>query len=146
MIEVALARYLHGLSIVTFDETGATGDCFVATMPSTPDVAVMVTPTGGLPQLSRQPTDLPTVQFLVRGPRHDPRPPLARARRIIGALTCLDLVWLDQGGTAETFVNSCTAMQSDPISLGQDDNQRHEWAVNFALRTHSPTAHRPAYA
>lgn len=142
MLAAALAKHLDGLGIVTFDPTGRAGDCFVATMPAGPDEAVAVMPQPGLPQLTRSPHDLPGVQFLVRGPAHDPRPPYARARAIYEALTCLDLVTLDEGGVDEVYLVSLTAAQSEPVPIGQDDNHRHEWSVNFLARTYAPTAHR----
>lgn len=143
MLAAAVARHLADLNLVTFDETGVTGDCFVATMPPTPDEAVALMPSAGLPQLSKAPTDLPGLQALVRGPEFDPRPGYARARDIYDALTCLDHVTLDLGGDHEVFVIGCTAMQSEPVPIGRDANQRHEWSLNFSFRTHAPTTHRP---
>ena len=68
----------------------------------------------------------------------------ALARSIYDALHCLDGVTLDGGGPDEVHVIGCTAQQSDPIPLGPDALERPEWSLNFQLRTHSPTPHRPA--
>lgn len=144
MLVVAIARYLDGLDVVTFDETGGAGDCFIATMPSTPDEAVMVMPTGGVAQPTLHPEDDATIQFLVRGPRHDPRPGYVRARAIYAALVGLGSTVLDPAGPDEVHVISISPLQSDAVGLGQDDNQRHEWSLNFLTRVHAPTVHRPA--
>lgn len=144
MIETALARYAASLGLVTFDETGAEGDCFIATMPSTPDQAVAFMPAPPSPQLTKAPTDLRSVQILVRGPQYDPRPGSTTAQALYDAFACLDAVTLDPGGDAETFVIGCTPVQSGPVWLGKDANNRHEWSLNLDLRVQAPTAHRPA--
>lgn len=142
MIAAAIAKHLEGLGLVEFDADGVTGDAFIATMPSAPDEAVAITPTGGNPQPTRAAVDLPVVQVRVRSARFDPRPGYERARDIYGALTCLDNVTLDDGGDDEVRVIGCTAIQSDPAPLGADENDRQEWVVNYALRTVAPTLHR----
>lgn len=142
MLAIAIARWLSvNVDGLAFDEAGADGNVFIAAMPSTPDVALAVVPTGGYPQPTLAPTDLPTVQLLVRGDQHDPRGGLDLAERIYGALTCLDLVDLD-----EHRVIGCTALQSAPVALGLDSNRRHEWSLNFAFRVHAPTLHRQGAA
>lgn len=144
MIEAALAKHLDAtIPELTFDESGASGNVFIDTMPSGPDVAVMVHGTGGWPQMSKEPDDLPTVQMLVRGPQHDPRPPKRLAKAIYDRLACLDGVTLDPGGPDEVHVVGCTPIQSAPVPLGQDENRRHEVSLNFVLHVHHPTPHRP---
>lgn len=144
MITVAVARHLDQLGLVTFDETGATGDAFHATMPASPNAAVAIMPGQPSPQLTKAPTDLPAVQILVRGDPHDSRTPFDKAAAIYSALNVLDHTTLDAGGTDEVYVIGCTAAQSGPVWLGQDANRRHEFALNFDMRTQAPTAHRPA--
>lgn len=145
MFAVAVARHLAAVVPgLVFDESGAAGNVFVGSMPSGPDEAVAVMPTGGFGQPSKLAYDLPTLQILVRGRRCDPVAPYEHARAIYAELHCLDGVVLDQGGHHETRVVSITGMQSDPIPLGRDDNDRHEYSLNFAAHTHAPTTHRPA--
>lgn len=145
MLAIAVARYLAAeIDFLVYDEDGTDGNLFVAWMPSTPDIAVALMPQPGTPQLSKLPTDTPGLQALIRGEAQDPRPSYEMARTIYDALTCLDLVTLDEGGDDETRVIGCTALQSDPVGIGQDSNQRHEWSLNFSFRTHAPTTHRSA--
>lgn len=141
MIAVAVARYLDELGIVTFDETGVTGDCFIANMPTGPNEAVALTPSGGIPTDSHHGYDEPTLQARVRSTT-DPRPGYVRARRIYSALVGLHAVTLDGGGDDEVYVIRTTAQQSDPASIGVDDVGRHEFVVNFAFRIRSRTTHR----
>lgn len=143
MLAVAVAKYLDDqLPDLTFREDQRGGNVFVASMPSEPDEAVAVMPSGGVEQPDRTGHDMPTLQILVRGKRMAPRPSYELARAIYSKLACLDLVVLDEDGPDEVKVIGCTAMQSDPVPLGQDANQRHEWSLNFRLHVHAPTANR----
>lgn len=144
MIALAVARYLHAEGVVDFRQHASGGDAFVGHMPSTPDAAVAVMPGPPGPQPTKAPTDLPAVQILVRGRGHDITGPEARAQLIYDRLAALDNVTLDPGGDAEAHVVGITPAQSGPIWIGQDANQRHEWSLNFDLRVHHPTSHRPA--
>lgn len=146
MISTAIAKHLHGLGLVVFDPVGTTGNCFVEHMPPSPDLAVMVKSTGGNEQPTKDPSDNPVVQLLVRGAPYDPTGPHDLAKALYSALQVLDGVWLDQAGPDAAWVIGCTGIQSSPIGIGQDDQQRHEWSLNFSLHTHSPTANRPAYS
>lgn len=142
-LEAALAKRLDAqVAGLVYDPAGVSGNVFIATMPSDPDQAVMVMPTGGTGNGTRQAVDERTVQILVRGPRFDPRPGLVTARAIYSALDCLDLTTIDDGGADQVFIHSITALQSDPIPLGVDENDRHEWSLNFAVRIPVPTTHR----
>ena len=144
MIAVAIAKHIDAnVSGITRSNT-AGGNLFLGRMPDKPDEAVAVMPQPGLPQFDRSPTDLPTVQVLVRGAKRTPMSGYERARAIYDALNCLDGVLLDEGGDDEVFVIGCTAAQSDPIPLGPDATERPEWSLNFQLITHQPTTHRPA--
>lgn len=157
MLAVAVARRIGGtvalvegapvhtagtVAGLRFDESGATGNVFVQSMPSTPDTAVAVMAGAGLPQPTKGAHDLPTLQILVRGA--DPVASHDLAQAIYSDLNCLDGVELATGTAHEVFVHGCTAAQSAPIPLGLDPNQRHEWSLNFDLSILSPTTHRPA--
>jgi hypothetical protein len=141
MIAVAVAKHLGSLGLVTFDETGVTGDCFIGTMPSGPNEAVALTPSGGNPTSSHHGYDEPVLQVRVRGTT-DPRVPYLRARRIYEALVGLHAVTLDFGGDDEVYVVRTVAQQSDPASIGVDDVGRHEYVLNFAFYVRALTAHR----
>lgn len=144
MLARAIAKHLATVvDGLTFDADDGGGSLFVNWMPSEPDVCVAVMPSGGLAQPTKAPTDLPTVQVLVRGDAADPDQGYPMARSIYAALTCLDGTVLDENGDDEVLVIGCTAVQSDPIPLGRDDNDRPEWSLNFQARTREPTTFRP---
>lgn len=144
MLARAVAKYLDAnVDGLTFNPAAAGGNVFVAHMPDTPNTAVMVMPTGGREQLTQLPIDLPTIQVMTRGEPMSPIPPYELAQAIYSALACLDSTLLDPAGDDEAHVVTCTPAQAGPISIGRDANDRHEWTVNFRLRTHAPTAHRP---
>lgn len=145
MIAAAIALHLAGgddplIDGLTFD-LDAASNTFIEYMPDAPDVAVAVMSSGALPQLSKAATDLPTVQVIVR--HRDPVAGYTLARAIYDALACLPFGTLAEGSEHEVLVIGCTPAQSGPISIGRDDNQRHEWSLNFQLRVHAPTTHRP---
>lgn len=142
-VPAGICRLLHAEGIVTFDETGMTGDAFVEHLPDAPDATVMVKSTGGPTADSFHGYDTPTVQVLVRGDGPDPRPARDRAMDIYNVLAGLHAtVLLDASGQEEIGVVSCTAIQSAPVSLGRDGNHRHEYSQNYQLEIHNPTTHR----
>lgn len=145
MISTAFARYAAvNVDGLTLDEQGPEGNVFIEHMPSTPDLAVMVKTSGAVAQLTKTPSDLPLVQFLVRGEPNNFVTGWDLAYEIKSLFDCLDLATLDEGGEHELFVVSCTPVQSIPISIGLDENRRPEWSLNFQARVHAPTLHRSA--
>ena len=144
MFAAGLAKHLAtNLTALTFDPAGVTGNVFVATMPSTPDLAVMVHPVGGLQQPDLTPERIPTPQVLVRSIPNDPRPGLTLAGQILDVLDGLGPTVFDADGTDEVRVVGCTAVQSAPVSIGMDSNRRHEWALNFVVSIWDPSTLRP---
>jgi hypothetical protein len=142
MLTAAVAKYLAGLDLLAFDAEGVTGNTFIDTMPSAPDTAVAIFGTGGQPTNSHDGYDQPVVQVRTRGAKHDPRPPYLRARAIYEALVGLHSITLDDGGDDEVRVIRTVALQSDPAPIGADDNDRHEFVINFAFYIRALTAHR----
>lgn len=142
-IATAFARYLESKDILVFDEEGGQdGDCFWGYMPDQPDAAVMVTPTGGDEPSGTLAYDSPHVQFLVRSPEGDPRPGFKRAKAIQNALNGLHHTTIAEGTNAEVYVVGCKALSSDPSSIGEDDNGRHEFSINFAVEVAASSEHR----
>lgn len=146
MIDIAVAKHLDGLELVTYAEDDAWESgpppIFVGHMPAEPDTAVMILASGGPPTAGRYGYDEPAVQLLVRGPRYDRRPAKALADSLYGALQNLHQVVLDDGGADEAHVVRCLAQQSHPVDLGRDENERHELSINFVLRVRALTTHR----
>lgn len=144
MLAAAVAKHLDtALTPVKFSESGTGGNCFVGWMPDVPDLAVMVNPTGGQEQPTRDPSDSPTVQVIVRSAKGTQRVGHELAQNIYSTLQCLDRTVLDPAGVDETRVIGTTAEQSAPISLGLDAVGRPEWSLDFVFQIHNPTTHRP---
>ena len=132
-----IALYLQSKGILTFDPNGVTGDTFIETMPDSPTNAVMLASFGGDEPDIRHPYDTRRFQVLVRG-GVDPRPAKARAQAIYDALQGLSGVTLADG----TYVVAIGGVQSGPIRVGQDENNRHRFSLNFWVRLKAPTEHR----
>ncbi len=143
MIEVALAKYLHGLGLVAYEPSSTSGDCFIDALPSSPEEAVMIKATGGpaLPDGAWNPWDEPTVQILVRG-SEDPRGGKQVAQAIYDALQGLHNTTLDEGGADAVYLVSATAIQSAPAHIGRDENHRHLFSQNHALHVRADTPNR----
>ncbi|MFB7908112.1 minor capsid protein [Kitasatospora sp. NPDC056076] len=131
-----MARYLSGLGLVTYDPDGISGDCFIDTMPPTPDAAVALGAYGlGEPDPLNNDDEL-GLQVRARG-GPDPRVSRRRCQDIYNALQGLTDTQLPDG----TLLLLATAVQT-PSPLGTDGNGRHEHVVNFRIFVVSPTAHR----
>jgi hypothetical protein len=144
VIALAFARYLGAAGLVTLDESGPAGDCFIGELPAAPDEAVAVLPTGGLPTRAKASLgyDEPTLQLLVRGVPGDPVGPHERAAAIYGAAQGLRQVTLDAGGEHEARLIDCSSPQTAPVPVGADENGRHRYSVNLALHVRALTPHR----
>lgn len=137
MLVADLAQYLHNAELVTFDEAGISGDCFVYVQPSDPDECVTISTTGGGEPDSRNGYDQVNVNLIIRGTA-DPRPAEARAAAIYGELHGLADVTMPGG----TYLVSCIAMQPGPVPIGRDENGRHEFSLNFEVEIRNLTTHR----
>ena len=131
---------------LTYSATGVGGQIFVATMPTAPDtdtkVNVAVMPYGGAQEANRLPTNRPLVQLIIRSRRFDPRPALEVWDDLYGLFAGLDHTHI--GTTDPVRVIGCTPLQTGPVPLGQDVNDRHEFTLNLEFRVHAPSIHRPA--
>ncbi len=127
MLAVEVGKYLHQEGIVTFNESGIGGNCFIAYYPSTPDVVVGIYPTGGREADFSLGYDYPTIQIIVRGTSH-PVVGFDLANSIFEKLQGLHHRELIPGGQ---WVVGCYCIQSGPIHIGRDSNNRHEYSMNF---------------
>lgn len=144
-LAVALARHLDtNVTGVTYDQMQASGNTFIATMPSTPDLAVAITPSGGIPWNGHGslPTDEPTLQIRVRSDEYDPRPGLDLIDDIYHELVGLHGQAIDVGGDAETYIHRTLFLQTGPASIGRDANQRTEFVINPIFRIRALSTHR----
>lgn len=142
-IETAVARHLNAQGIVAFDESGVAGNTFLYALPSQPDVAVLINPTGGVGTSDNEEGyDTPTLQVITRGAIHDPTGPHLLALAIYAELAGLHKMTLDEGGTEEVWLVNCLPLQSAPANLGRDDNERYQFSQNYALHVRNQTPHR----
>ncbi|MFA9432890.1 MULTISPECIES: minor capsid protein [unclassified Egicoccus] len=130
-VPTAIARLLDTLGLVTYDGPG--NDVFIDAMPTTPDVAVVITGYGGPEADVAGGWDHPRIQIRVRGTA-DPRISRSRLQAIYDALHGLSGITLPDG----TWLADCHGLQSSPQSLGRDSNGRHEHAINFELDVRNP--------
>lgn len=141
MIAAAVAVHIGQHTAWTFDPFGTDGDVFVDHLPATPHTAVAVMTTGGLPYPTLAPVALPTVQLRVRGePDDGPATVMRSAVELLALFDGLDGVTLDGEPGGETvWLIACSALQSDPVPIGVDEQNRHEATVNLSMRVHRPT-------
>lgn len=111
-------------------------------MQDLPDRCVRVLVPTGLPEPSGLPIGNPQVQLMVRGPRDAWRDTEAWARELLDRYDCADGITIATGTADELLLIGCTAMQSDPIQLPADANDRPRFTVNLQVMVHQPTAHR----
>lgn len=126
-----IAQYLHDIGLVTFDETGVTGDVFIGTMPDDPDECVAIYQNAGTPADPKNQYRQPAIQFIVRSINGDQRNAMTRAQSILDALNGFNSQPFVVGGK---HVIDCTAQQSAPAGIGTDQNNRHEFSFNFLIQ------------
>ncbi|MFD6968384.1 minor capsid protein [Streptomyces sp. NPDC059949] len=133
-----IALYLHQRGIVTYDPTGASGNCFIEQLPSTPDLCVVLTVyDDGTEPDSLLGYDEPRLQVRTRGTT-DPRTSRTLNRRIRNALHGLGPVTLPNG--VELIL--AISLQGAPGAMGTDSNRRHEHTCNYRAQIRARTAHR----
>lgn len=129
-----------GVTGLTYTETKG-ANVFVGTVPQSPNRCVSIIPTGGYPGDAKLPYDRPTFQVYVRGDE-DARWALATARSIHSLLQSLRNVTLNDGD--HTYLVSALALQSGPTHVGDDDNGRVQYSLNYDAEIRNPTIERPA--
>jgi hypothetical protein len=128
MIASELAEWIgDNITSCTFDTTGVSGNVFISVMPDSPDTVVMVSEYGGIADDKNPFSDI-NVQCRVRGTR-DPRVSYNIAKEIFDELIGLTNTTLISSGSHVIKV----VAQNTPIDIGRDDNNRHEWTVNFQI-------------
>ncbi|WP_404959013.1 minor capsid protein [Streptomyces sp. 147326] len=128
----SLARYLAGRSLLTYDPTGVTGDCFIEALPPAPDRAVSLALYDAGPQTSRDDDEDRRLQIRVRGTA-DPRVSRDRCEALHTALQGLADVELPGG-----FFLTLAASRGTPAPMGTDATGRHEHVTNFDLAVSAP--------
>jgi hypothetical protein len=133
-----LARHLQDKALVSYQTASPGGDCFLESMPPSPDVAVVLTIYDDSQESdSKLGYDEPRVQVRVRGTK-DPRVSRQRCAAIRDELHGLGEVTLPDG----TELILSVALQGAPASLGLDENGRHEHVCNFRMEIRNISTHR----
>jgi len=131
-------QYLANKGIVSYSETGGANNVFMGRLPAEPSFAVAINPSGGYNASIKHAYDSPTLQILVRGTL-DPRVGYEKALEIYDALHGFGGDRFIAGGH---WVVKCEGIQSEPVYIGQDENGRHMYTLNFALEIKRPSTHR----
>lgn len=140
MIEFPVAELLDtNIDVLDFKPDTWDGNLFIAHLPSSPDLAVMLMPTGGptSPGSATLGYDDQTIQVMVRGGSHDPTTPYDLGVLIFNELQGLRSIYL-----GDTWLVHCKALQIRPESLGQDANERYRFTQNFNFHVRNQTKHR----
>ncbi|WHM36314.1 minor capsid protein [Streptomyces sp. BPTC-684] len=132
-----LARHLSEQKLLSYDPTGTNGDCFIESMPPTPDAAVGLWLYDGGAQDSLNAYDRRRLQVRVRG-GSDPRASRRRCEAIYSELHGLAGIQLPADGPWLILA----AARGTPAPMGPDSSGRHEHVVNFDLDVSAPTTHR----
>jgi len=131
MITDEIAQYLDEQGIGIYDPDGITSTIFVENMPDQPDVAICIYSSAGQSPDTKTNVGRPGVQTITRGDR-DPRTASALAKLVHDALHVPDIQTFTSEGRG---IILCAARQSEPVSLGPDENGRYEFSDNFQLIT-----------
>lgn len=132
-VEPALVTYLD----TQLSETAGT-DLFEGPMPESPDAAMAVTHYGGEPADSRVMgaslannglVEQPHVQLMTRGAVNDKAGPRTRA---LAAHAVLD--GYGPGTLSGVLYHSIESLDGEPYCLGQDQNQRWRYVVNYVVK------------
>lgn len=137
-IVTELMQYLADKGIAQYSTTGGMNNIFLGRLPAEPSSAIAVNPSGGYGSSIKHAYDSPTIQILVRG-TFDPRVGYDKTMEIYDALHGFGNGAFVPGGF---WVVKCEGIQSEPIYIGQDENGRHMYTLNFALEVNRPSTHR----
>lgn len=142
MMHRDLAQWLGAnITGLKYHATNPAGvNVFVDHMPSQPDRAVGVFTLPGTEADSKLPYDDPGVELLIRGEGGSPTWALDTWRAVYHKLHGLRYVTLP-GGTVLVYA---LVVQSSPVRLGQDENGRHQYAMNVRTEVRNPTQERPS--
>lgn len=122
MLVAAIAQYLQVQSLGTVDT-----NIYYEYLPPSPDLITAIFSNGGDSSSSKLPMDNPSIQIRVRGLTVSAA--YNRIAAIYNVLQGLRNVALNDG----TQVISCQAVQSAPINIGKDEQNRFEYTQTYDL-------------
>ncbi len=135
-INQQLAQYLSDNDLLDYSLTG--GNTFIERMPSKPDIAFAILT--GTPGSSNAKIgyDEVGVQIIIRGDEN-PTTAKEKAQAIYDFLNGFTSGYFVSG---KDYIVLCFAEQAGPIRLGQDENNRFEYSLNFSVGYVNKTIHR----
>lgn len=128
-----------GVPGLVYKETSG-ANVFVGSVPATPNRCVTIIPTGGYDADAGLPYDRPTFQVYVRGDE-DARWALATCKAVHNLLQSFRNTVLNDSDS--TYLVSCLAIQSGATHIGDDDNGRVQYSMNYDVEIRNPTIERP---
>jgi hypothetical protein len=133
------ARLLHLRGLGTYRSDGtAGGDVYLGVMPNEPEACVAVARYPGPESDGRLGYDEPRIQVRVRAARGDVTVAEDRAQDIYDDLHGLTSTRLPLG----TYLVSLLGVQGGPAYIGQDEQGRAEYVVNFRAHLRRQTTQR----
>lgn len=114
------------------------GPVYSTKLPAAPDRAVAVARYAGPESRLADNYDEPRIQVRTRGPASDVRVAERDAETIYDALNGLQDVTLPGG----TLLLHMVGVQAGPVYIGQDQNRRDEYTVNFRAEVSRTASHR----
>lgn len=127
MLLVEIARYLHEIKLGVFDEKGVKGNIFIDVVPGKPDECISLFSTGGQRGDIKNGYTNPTFQCWIRG-GSNPLKAINKANEVYKALNGFSGKSFVPGGH---HIVDCIGIQSGPIRMGTDSNERHQYSLNF---------------
>ncbi|GAA3441063.1 minor capsid protein [Planomonospora venezuelensis] len=116
-----LAQLLEDLAVGSYP-----GTIFLTRMPTSPDTCIVLARYGGQESSLGDDYDEPRIQVRVRGPAADVRTAEVLAEQVYDALHGLGSRELSGG----TWLQLAVGLQSGPVFIGVDANNRPEFTVN----------------
>jgi hypothetical protein len=133
-----LAALVEQLGLGTHRADVPGGTIFYPRLPAAPDRCLAIALYGGPPSDPRLPHDAPSVQIRVRGEAADSRIAENDAQQVYDRLHGLEGVTLAGG----TWLQHLVGVNSGPVYIGPDENNRDEYTVNFRCEISRPTPNR----
>lgn len=131
MIIAELAEFIQSQGVGTYLTDAVGGDVFCEEMPDKPDEAICLYSTGGMSSDVATSVDRPGASIMIRSAKL--RTAQTRAQAVHDLFNRKhNTSFADDGGT---HIMLCHCLQTEPISLGQDEKKRYRYVVNLLMIT-----------
>lgn len=130
MLIAEVGQFLADEGLETYDPTGVTGTVYLECLPPVPDGCIMIRSTGGMESDPGPGYDNLGIQIIKRGPETALEATQVGAQAIYDALHGFANDRFIGGGL---WIIGCLGTGGGPAYIGQDDNKRHEYSINFML-------------